>query len=152
MEKLSVLRAATGHMLSGGLLAACKDSGPESLVPANVEAIFTAPANAAAGLALTTSPKVRVTTASGQPVAAVAVTFAVTSGGGGLVGATQTTNANGEATVGSWTLGPVVGANVVTATVATLTPVQFSVTSTSGSAAKLGLTTLPSATAQNRQP
>jgi hypothetical protein len=152
MEKLSVLRAAAGLMLCAGLLAACKDSGSEPLVPANVEAIFTAPTNAAAGVALTTSPRVRVTTASGQPVAGVAVTFAVTSGGGGLVGATQTTNANGEATVGSWTLGPVVGANLVTATVASLTPAQFSVTSVAGPAAKLGLTTLPSATSENRQP
>jgi adhesin/invasin len=53
------------------------------------------------------------------------VVFAVTQGGGTLTGATDTTDANGLASVGSWTLGPTVGLNALTATVSGITPVQF---------------------------
>ena len=51
------------------------------------------------------SPAVRVTNALGQPVAGFGVTFVVTAGGGTVTGASQTTNADGIARVGSWTLG-----------------------------------------------
>ncbi len=65
------------------------------------------------------------------------VTFAVVSGGGSVSGATVITNASGIATVGSWTLGPVTGANVLNATSGTLTGVAFTATSTAGAAASL---------------
>ena len=70
-------------------------------------------------------PAVRVLDARGRPVAFVDVTFSVTSGGGSLTGATQVTDRNGIATVGSWTLGPKNGANSLLATVAGLPPVAF---------------------------
>ncbi|MBI2283334.1 MAG: Ig-like domain-containing protein, partial [Bacteroidetes bacterium] len=76
-------------------------------------------------------PAVLVTDASGNPVAGVTVTFAVTSGGGAVTGATATTNANGIATVGSWTVGATAGTNnnILQATAAGLTgsPVSFTV-------------------------
>ncbi len=80
------------------------------------------------GLAVAERPSVRVTSGSGAAVAAVAVTFAVTVGGGTLTGASATTDANGVATVGSWTLGATIGTNTVTATVAGLPPVTFTAT------------------------
>jgi len=46
-----------------------------------------------------------VTDQNGHPVAGVTVTFSVTAGRGTVTGATQVTDANGIATVGSWTLG-----------------------------------------------
>jgi adhesin/invasin len=52
----------------------------------------------------------------GNPVSGVQVTFAVALGGGSVSGAVQTTNANGLASVGSWTLGPNPGPNTLTAT------------------------------------
>lgn len=51
------------------------------------------------------------------PIVGATVTFTVTDGGGSITGATTTTNAQGIATVGSWTLGPVPGPNHLTATV-----------------------------------
>ena len=57
------------------------------------------------------------------------VTFAVTSGGGNVTGATQTTNSAGIATVGGWTLGSIPGTNTLTATVSGLTPLTFTATS-----------------------
>jgi hypothetical protein len=75
---------------------------------------------------------VKVTDASGNAAAGVVVTFAVTSGGGSITGATPTTNASGIATAGVWTLGATPGTNTLTATVAGLSgsPVTFTATGT----------------------
>lgn len=69
---------------------------------------------------------VRVANASGAALARVAVTWAVTAGGGVLHPATSATGASGVAEA-SLALGPLAGAenNVVTATVGTLSPVTF---------------------------
>lgn len=75
-------------------------------------------------------PSVIVRDQSGTPLAGVTVTFAVTSGGGSLTGASPVTDASGIATVGSWTLGSVAGSNTVTASAGTLTPVVFTATAT----------------------
>jgi adhesin/invasin len=90
--------------------------------------------SATVNTAVSTAPSVLVTDASSQPVAGVAVTFAVTLGGGSITGASQTTNALGIATVGSWTLGTKSGTNKLTATSAGLTgsPVTFTATGTAG--------------------
>ena len=144
------LGRVAGVLLVAGLLAACKDSSAP-LVPANLEAVFTAPTGIPAGALLPSPPSVRVTGAGGQPIAGVAVTFAVTAGGGLIAGATQVTNASGVATPSSWQTGTVVGLNTLTASVAGLTPVQFSVTTVPGTAAKLGVTTAPTTEVQNRQ-
>src|SRR4029077_13035885 len=58
-----------------------------------------------------TAPSVLVTDQFGNPVTGVSVTFAVASGGGSLTGGSQTTNASGIATVGSWKLGTTSGSN-----------------------------------------
>ncbi|MGE5803902.1 MAG: beta strand repeat-containing protein, partial [Gemmatimonadota bacterium] len=109
--------------------------------------------NAQVGTAVAVAPSVIVRDASANPVLGVTVTFAVASGGGSVTGATQTTNAAGIATVGSWTLGTVAGSNTMTATAAgsgiTGNPVTFSATGTPGPAAQLTVTTHPSATAQS---
>jgi hypothetical protein len=74
------------------------------------------------GCTVTTQPSVTVADAHGNPVSGVTVIFSVGSGGGSITGATQTTDVNGKATVGSWTLGTS-GANSLyaTATAATST-------------------------------
>lgn len=83
------------------------------------------------GFALNVRPAVLLT-ASGAPVSNVAVTFAVQSGGGSVVGPTVNTDANGVAQVGDWVLGAAPGANTLTATVSgsgiTGNPVTFTAT------------------------
>ena len=71
---------------------------------------------AQAGTAVGTAPSVIVKDANNNPVSGVSVIFAVASGGGSVTGSAATTNASGIATVGSWTLGPTVGVNTLTAT------------------------------------
>jgi hypothetical protein len=68
------------------------------------------------GTAVVTAPSVIVRDALNNPVAGVPVTFVVASGGGSVTGGIATTNVNGIATVGSWTLGPALGTNTLTAT------------------------------------
>lgn len=67
-------------------------------------------------LATGSLPSVVVRDAAGNPVPNVNVTFTVTSGGGTLTGAQATTNAQGVATAGGFTLGTTAGPNVITAT------------------------------------
>ncbi len=94
---------------------------------------------ATAGSSVATAPRVKVTDANGNGVAGVSVTFSVTGGGGSGTGLVATTDANGIAAVGSWTLGTATGPNTMTAagTSITLTgsPVTFTATGVAGSAA-----------------
>src|SRR5207253_2801011 len=94
---------------------------------------------APAGTAVGSPPSVIVKDANGNPVAGVAVTFAVAPGNGTITGASQTTNASGVATVGSWTLSATAGPNTLTATSTGLSgsPVTFSATGTAGTAATI---------------
>jgi hypothetical protein len=92
---------------------------------------------AVAGSAVPVPPSVLLKDANGNAAAGVSVTFAVSSGGGSVTGATVATNSAGIATVGSWILGPAVGANVLSATSGTLTAVSFSATSSAGAASSL---------------
>src|SRR5205807_2092802 len=95
--------------------------------------------SATAGTAVNTPPSVIVKDANGNPVAQVAVTFAVAPGNGTITGASQTTNASGAATVGSWTLSATAGANTLTARSGSLSgsPVTFTATGTAGPSATM---------------
>jgi hypothetical protein len=109
-------------------LAACKDSTEPSLgLPAKliIQAGGGAPQTGVIGQAVLTAPTVLVTDASNRPVPGVAVTFAITSGGGSLSSTTQTTSSTGVGSV-VWTLGNTFGPKTLTATVAGLPPVTFS--------------------------
>ena len=92
-----------------------------------------------AGAAVATAPAIKVTDADANAVAGVAVTFAVASGGGAVVGGSATTDATGIAKVTSWTLGTTAGTNTLTATSTGLTgsPITFSATGTAGAAATM---------------
>lgn len=84
------------------------------------------------------APSVIIRNPAGNPVAGTTVTFSVTSGGGTITGATATSNAQGIAAVGSWTLGAALGANTLQAAAAGLTgsPVTFTATGTNDPLAK----------------
>jgi protocatechuate 3,4-dioxygenase beta subunit len=141
--------------------------------PANLSVSFAATASSAvpsklvksagdgqtssAGGAVPVPPAVTVTDADGNPVAGVAVTFAVASGGGSVNPTTAVaTNASGVAAVTSWTLGAVAGPNSLTATAAGAgisgNPATFTATGKVGAAAKLGLAVAPSASAGSGVP
>ncbi len=92
---------------------------------------------AAAGANVNDPPSVVVRDAAGIPVPGVAVTFTVTAGGGSVIGSPVTTNSNGIATLTSWRLGLVAGANSVTATATGLPSVTFNATGTAGVAASV---------------
>jgi len=105
-----------------------------------------------AGLPVAAPPSVRVTDANGNPVAGVAITFAVTGGGGTILPVTSvSTSAAGVATLTSWTLGSEVGVNTVTASGTGLTgsPVTFTATGVAGVATQLAVQTQPSGAAQS---
>lgn len=99
-------------------------SGVAQDIAANGTTTFSGTAGA---LLAGAQPSVKVTDAGGDAVAGVAVTFAATAGNGTLVGATQTTDANGIATLGGWILDATPGTNTLTATAAGLngSPVAF---------------------------
>ncbi|HEX8429757.1 MAG TPA: Ig-like domain-containing protein [Longimicrobium sp.] len=81
--------------------------------------------------AVTTAPVVTVTDAAGNGVPGVVVTFTVASGGGRVANTTATTGTTGTASSGTWTLGPTVGANTLTASAAGVTgTVTFTATAT----------------------
>jgi hypothetical protein len=92
------------------------------------------------GAALGIAPAVTITDANGNPVAGVAVSFAVASGGGSVTNGTQTTtNASGIATLGGWTLGVTAGVNTLAATAGSLTA-TFSATGTAGTVTHFAVT------------
>jgi glucose/arabinose dehydrogenase len=113
-------------------LAACGGGGDSAPPPAPdmTPTQFTAQAGASqagtVNAAVATAPAVRVLTRDGTPVAGVAVTFSVVSGGGSVSGGSVLTNASGVATVGGWTLGNSVGEQKLSARSPGLPEVSFS--------------------------
>jgi hypothetical protein len=107
-----------------------------------------------AGSALATTPAVRVNDIDANPVSGVAVTFAVTGGGGAVTGGSQTTGADGVATVGSWTLGTTAGTNTLSATATGLSgsPLSITATGAAGAATQVAFVVTPSTTTANRAP
>jgi len=82
-------------------------------------------------------PSVRAEDVFGNVVSGVAVTFAVSTGGGVMEGASQTTNQNGVATAGAWKLGTGVGQQLARATATNVSQTSFSATAVAGPAANL---------------
>src|SRR5688572_1231093 len=105
--------------------------------PASVAAISSTQQTTPVSSLVASPPSVIVRDAAGNAVANVSVVFAVTSGGGQLTGASQTTNAQGVATVGSWRVGAATGTNTVTATVAGVPAVTFTAIGAAGAPTQL---------------
>jgi YVTN family beta-propeller protein len=84
-------------------------------------------------------PSVRVTDTFGNPIAGIPVSFTPDALGGIVTGGSQVTDTAGVATVGSWTLGGVVGTQSLTASAGSLTPVAFTATATASAPASLSI-------------
>ncbi|MFN2635659.1 MAG: hypothetical protein ABR585_01345 [Gemmatimonadaceae bacterium] len=79
----------------------------------------------APGSAVSAPPSVIVLDQNGTGLEGVTVTFTVTSGGGSVSEGSVVTDAQGQATVGAWTLGTAGGTNTLDASVRALPPVTF---------------------------
>jgi hypothetical protein len=113
---ISLARLTTLGVLT---LQGCSADKPVSVEPpTKIEAVSATTVAGTAGALVSPSPAVKVTGASGKPIAGVHVSFAISEGAGSITGSIATSDANGIATVGSWTLGTVAGvSNSLTATV-----------------------------------
>ena len=136
-----VARLAGGATLAVVLFAgACKDGGTGPATPKSVETTTGNLPTATAGLAMATPATFSVKDGSGNIMGGVAVTVAVTSGGGTLTNAPTTTVAGSPTPVGSWTLGRTAGVNTITVTVGGLTPLIITVTGVAGPATSIAMT------------
>jgi hypothetical protein len=96
-------------------------------VPTNIVATWGMTQTGVVNTAVTALPTVKVTDGNGVGVPGVDVTFAVTAGGGAITGGARTTDASGNAVLGSWTLGNAAGTNSLEASATGLngSPVSF---------------------------
>jgi hypothetical protein len=83
---------------------------------------------AAVSTSVPTIPTVAVRDAQAEPVAGVIVVFSVESGGGSITDSVVTTDANGLARLGSWTLGASPGINMLKVSVSGLQPMVLRAT------------------------
>lgn len=119
-------------------------SGLDGVAPLAYEAIVNSPVSPA--------PAVRVTDASGNPVAGVLVTFAADRDGS-VSPRTVTTDGNGIARVSSWTLGRTAGIRyTLSARLATGNPIIFTGDARAGSAGGLEIVTQPPTSARSGAP
>jgi subtilisin family serine protease len=130
----NTITATSGSLPSVTFTAVGKAGAPASLTVVSGNA-----QSAGVGSAVPSPLTVLVADQFGNPVPDATVTFTVTSGGGQLVGATATTNVQGQASAGGWILGGTMGAQSVSATVAAVAPVAFTATAMAGAAAKLAI-------------
>lgn len=116
---MKLLRELSPQLALAGIVAfqiSCGDSsGPGASAAASVSANSSTTLTGVPGAPVDEPPSVIVRDANGNPVAGVAVTFAVTAGGGSVTGNHPTSDASGVATVGSWTLGSSAGTNTLVA-------------------------------------
>lgn len=130
------LRNLTLGALGLGLLgAACSDnsSGVDAIPAgaASLQAAAGATAQTAfVGTAVPVAPAVIVKDANGNVMVGQTVVFAVTAGNGVVASPVATTNSQGIATSGTWTLGSAAGSNTVEARVGSIAPVRFDATAT----------------------
>lgn len=122
--------------LAAIVVAGCSESTPPP-TPASVSASQTVAVDGTAGLPLVTAPTFVVKGANGSTLGGVAVTIAVTAGGGTIPDAPTKTSGGSPTSIGTWTLGKVAGLNSVTVTVGTLPPVVINVSGKPGAAASI---------------
>lgn len=124
---LALLACAVLHSCGGDEPVVPPD--PEPDVPTDLVVHAGDAQVATTGTAVPDPVQVRVTGRTGAALAGVLVTFAVTAGGGSIERADATTDANGIASPGRWTLGPP-GPQQMRSDVLGVAPVVISATAT----------------------
>ena len=107
----------------------CGDSSGPRNGPATISPNSSTSLTGAPGSDVFELPSVVVRNESGEPVAGARVVFSIETGGGSVTGGNTTTDAAGVATVGGWTLGPILGNNTMVARTGNLPPVTFTAVS-----------------------
>lgn len=129
------LRASSALILGAALVAGACDSS-EPVVPGSVQVVAGDRQNAAAGSAVPIAPSVKVLSTDGAVMAGTKVTFS-SSGDGVVTPAEQVTNAQGIATVTSWTLPRRAGEHQLTVSTTGVNPITITATATAGAPAKI---------------
>lgn len=129
-------RAARALIVGAAILVgACgDDSAP--VVPGTVQVMAGDRQNGVVGTAVAIAPSVKVLSTSGNPLSGTKVTFS-SSGDGVVTPAEQMTNAQGIATVTSWTLPKRSGEHQLTITTQGVAPVIVTATAAAGAPAKI---------------
>ncbi|HYV97185.1 MAG TPA: leishmanolysin-related zinc metalloendopeptidase [Gemmatimonadaceae bacterium] len=107
------------------IAATARAGAPAHATPVNTPLV----ASVRAGAAFLARPTIRVTDEFGNPDPNTIVTVSVT-GGGTVEQASPVTNSDGIATVGTWTLGSLVGSQTLTLTAGAAPPVVFTANAT----------------------
>ena len=111
------------------LLAFQLSCGGDSSGPGNVATTMSANSptsiNSPPGSQVSERPSVVVYDQTGAPMSGVTVTFLPGAGGGSVTGESQVTNAQGIATVGSWTVGTAIGTYTLIASATNLQSITF---------------------------
>lgn len=131
---VTMTASVPGTTLSALTFTVTLNPGPASTAAVNTTTPSSNNQSAVAGTPVAVVPQVKVTDQYGNAVPNVAVTFAVTAGGGAVLPTTPvSTDAQGIARATSWTLGTAIGTNTLRATVVGITaPVIFTATGTAG--------------------
>lgn len=126
----------SGFVRKSSLIAALafvacgKDSSGPVAVPTSVALAAGAAQTATVGTVVTPALTFSVKDQNGNSLAGVPVTITVT--GGGTVSGAPTTTSGGETSIGTWTLGTLVGVNTLTIKAGSLAPTTFSITTIAG--------------------
>ena len=118
--------------------AGCGGGGTEPPSPSVVVAVTANPLASVVGSTLGATPTFEVRSSKGAPLAGIAVSVAVSSGGGALVGA-PTLSIAGPTPIGQWTLGTTSGPQTVTVTVANVAPLVFTANAAAGPATQFAI-------------
>jgi len=108
---------------------------PKDTTPATITSNVTGAISGVAGTAVATQISVTVANKAGAPIDGATVTFAVATGGGSVSPTSVTTVAGIAST--TWTLGPTLGTQTITATAAGLPALTITATATAGAAKNL---------------
>ena len=118
--------------------AGCGGGGTEPPSPSVVVALTVNPLASVVGSTIGATPTFEVRSSKGTPLAGIAVSVAVSSGGGALVGA-PTLSLAGPTPIGQWTLGTTSGSQTVTVTVANVAPLIFTANAAAGPATQFAI-------------
>lgn len=122
-----------------GTLSATVTALGMAAAPSALVAVTAPPASLPVASNVTPKPSVRVTDAYANVIAGASVVFTVQSGGGTVAGGSVSSDANGVATVGGWTIGTHTGTQTLRASLGTISTLDFSVNAVAGPPAQVVL-------------